>query len=391
MAYFTPYIDSAGLHIPTYTDIRDDLIEQAKSIYGQDIYLENDSMDYQYLSVFALKISDTLQAVQLAYNNRSPSTSIGSALDAVVKINGIYRKMASYSTCSVTLMGTSGTLITDGIVQDASGYNWSLPASVTISNTGSITVTATCQTIGAISAQIGDITKIITPTKGWISVTNNVIASTGQAVEVDSALRSRQAISTENPSQTILDGIFGAISSLESVTRLKLYENDTGEVDADGLPPHSLTAVVEGGKDEDIANAIYVRKTPGAYTNGTTALLINNDRGQTFLIRFYRPAYVIVDTTITLKALAGYTTATTDAIKAAVANYQDSLQIGDDLSISSTWGAALSVIPSLKKPLFSITSLTIGRHGQYQSAADIVTSFNEVTQGDTENIVVNIV
>ena len=65
MAYFTPYIDSAGLHIPRYTDIRDQLIEEAKSIFGSDIYVDIDSADYQFISVCALKTYDALQAALL--------------------------------------------------------------------------------------------------------------------------------------------------------------------------------------------------------------------------------------------------------------------------------------------------------------------------------------
>ena len=72
MAYFKPYIDDSGLHIPSYVDIRDALIDDAKSIYGEDIYLGEDTMDYQYISCIAEKIYDTNCAVQLAYNNRSP-------------------------------------------------------------------------------------------------------------------------------------------------------------------------------------------------------------------------------------------------------------------------------------------------------------------------------
>ena len=93
--YFTPYIDETGLHIPTYNDIRDDMIDGAKTIFGNDIYLENDSADYQLISIFAAKCYDTLQACAIAYNSRSPITAIGSGLDAVVKINGISRKPAT--------------------------------------------------------------------------------------------------------------------------------------------------------------------------------------------------------------------------------------------------------------------------------------------------------
>lgn len=99
MTYFKPYVDSTGLHIPTYNDILEDMIAAMKQIYGDDIYLDNSSHDYQLLSIFALKQSDTLQAMAYAYNARSPETAIGTSLDSVVKLNGIRRKAASQSTC----------------------------------------------------------------------------------------------------------------------------------------------------------------------------------------------------------------------------------------------------------------------------------------------------
>lgn len=61
MSYFEPYTSTrVGLHIPTYQDILTDMIEEMKKIYGQDIYLGNDSADYQFLSILALKISGLL-------------------------------------------------------------------------------------------------------------------------------------------------------------------------------------------------------------------------------------------------------------------------------------------------------------------------------------------
>ena len=46
MSYFEPYIDSSGFHMPTYVDIRDDLINQMKSIFGNDIYIDEDGGIY---------------------------------------------------------------------------------------------------------------------------------------------------------------------------------------------------------------------------------------------------------------------------------------------------------------------------------------------------------
>lgn len=389
MAYFTPYIDTSGLHIPAYTEIRDSLVEDAKTIFGQDIYLEPDSQDYQYISAVALKINDAFLAAQMVYNSRSPSGSIGTTLDSIVKLNGIKRKSATYSTASVTLTGTAGTVITNGIVGDVSGNNWSLPVTVTIGAGGTVQTTATCQIAGAILASAGDINKIVTPTAGWTGVTNT-IATVGAPVESDGQLRSRQAISTARPSRTMLEGTTGGIAEVPGVTRYRLYENDTNVTDSHGLPAHSITAVVEGGANLDIATAIYQRKGIGCYTNGDISVGIVDSSGRTTNIRFYRPAYVDIKVTVSVKALAGYTTQTTADIKENVMDYLNSLDIGESLTLSALWGAALSAMPNLRAPAFSITSLTAGKGAGPQGTTDIPIGFNEVTRGSLANITVNV-
>ena len=57
-SYFAPYIDSNGFHRPTYSQILDNLISNYKSIYGQDVYLGNDSADYQWISIVAYRLND---------------------------------------------------------------------------------------------------------------------------------------------------------------------------------------------------------------------------------------------------------------------------------------------------------------------------------------------
>lgn len=95
MAYFAPFIDASGLHIPSYTDVRDDLIARHRQIYGQDIYLGNDAQDYQQLCAFAEKTYDTMLLLQQVYQSFSPSTAMGARLDQIVAINGIRRKPAT--------------------------------------------------------------------------------------------------------------------------------------------------------------------------------------------------------------------------------------------------------------------------------------------------------
>ena len=75
MSYVAPYIDDTGLHVNTYADILEYLIAGSKSIFGEDIYLETDSSDYQMLSILARSIYEEEQALLSCYLSRSPMTT----------------------------------------------------------------------------------------------------------------------------------------------------------------------------------------------------------------------------------------------------------------------------------------------------------------------------
>jgi len=396
VSYFTPFIDSSGLHLPTYQDILEDMIDLMKSIYGQDIYLGNDAVDYQFLSILALKIADSYQAVQYAYNARSPQTAIGATLDSIVKLNGLERKAAGYSTCEVTLTGTPFTEIKKGSVKDTSGLIWDLPASVVIGSNGTLTTTVTCETAGAKTAGVGNISQINTPTYGWVSVTNNSTAVPGVAEETDAELRERQAISVANPSQSMLAGTRGALIALDNVTRVACYENDTNisKVDADnnpyGLPPHSVTCVVEGGSDTEIAESILYHKGLGCYTNGTTEVEVVDVNDYPNKVRFSRPTYVPVFVSVKVAKYTGYVDGTKAKIQAAVYGYIKSLEIGQTLSYSLLMGVITDCNTNVYKPTFGVSELLIGRTADSKSAVDMAITYNEVAQPVYDNITVEV-
>lgn len=377
MAYIAPYIDDAGLHVPSYIDIRDDLIEKFKQIYGQDIYLDNDSQDYQMISAFALKTYDTMQMLQIIYNNRSPKTAVGTALDSIVKLNGIKRKSASYSTCVLTLTGDIGTTIKNGVAQDNEGVKWNLPETVVFTEVTK-KITAQCEKIGSIEALPGTITKIMTPTKGWISVTNEVAAVTGEPIETNEQLKFRQSESVAIPSQNMLDGTIAGIISVDGVTRLRVYDNDTSVTDENGIPGHSIAVVVEGGLDEEIAKQIYLRKGPGGGTYGDTSVDYVNLDGLTTKIRFFRPIYVPNYISLSIKKNAGYTTETKAMIEAQIKTYIENLNIGNDVTITGVLASFLSLVGNLSAPAFSIQSISIGKSEGSLGNADIAIAFKEV-------------
>ena len=371
-------ITNTGISAPSYSDIYASLQASVKTIYGTDVYIDPDSQDGQLLAIIAKAISDSNSAAISVYNSLSPATSQGVALSNNVKLNGIARLVATSSTVSVLITGVVGTVINNGIVQDINGNNWNLPASVTIPSGGSITVTATAAQIGAIAAGPGDVNKIQTPTLGWQSVSNAASASPGLPVETDAALRQRQTVAVGLPSLTVLDGLLGAVKSLAGVSEAVAYNNDTNATDANGLPAHSISLVVNGGVTADIGSTIFNKKGPGVATYGTTSTTVVDSGGHSNTINFYRPTNVTITVAVTLHPLTtGYTTTIGNNLKQAIVDYINALAIGDDVERTrlylpaQLYGAADSLT-------YNVTSLLIAKSPASPGSADLTLAFNEV-------------
>lgn len=369
-------IDENGIFKPDYADALAYLEAEFRGIYGEDVYIEPDSQDGQMLAIFAAAVDACNAQAVAIYNAFSPSSARGVGLSSVVKINGIKRLVASYSTVDLVITGQAGTTISNGIAQDASGTQWLLPASVTIPSDGDITVTATAKDLGAVLAGANTITQIGTPTRGWQSVNNPVAATPGAPVELDAALRRRQTLSTALPSRTVFEGTIGAVASLTGVARLKGHENDTGTTDANGLPAHSISLVVQGGDATAIAQAIADKKGPGAATYGTTSVDVTDEYGVTRAIKFYRPTPATIKVAISVTAMAGYTTAIESSIKQACVDWVNGLDIGEDVEFAEMYVPAnLNGAP--ERRTYKITGLTIAKNAGSPGTADLAIAFNE--------------
>lgn len=381
-------VTAEGISAPDYQTVLDTITGYFQQIYGSDAYLEPDSKDGQLVALVALAIHDANNTAISVYRSFSPATALGDALTSNVKINGITRRAATNSTVDLLLTGTVGTTITNGSVRDTNGVIWNLPATVVIGTDGTVIATATCSSTGSVAAVAGSVNGINTPTRGWASVTNQQAATVGVAAETDAELRVRQSQSVALASLTPFDAVDGAIANVEGVTRHKLFENDTETTDANGLPPHSISAIVEGGDATEIANTIRSVKGQGVSTYGTTAVIVTDKYGNPYTIRFSRPVDVPIYVSITLKALTGYSSQVGDEIKAAVAAYINSLPIGDSVLLSRVYSPAnLGVVSGGNARYYDIMELLIGRSSDDVAAANVVVAYDESASCSVDNIV----
>ena len=397
MSYFAPYIDATGIHVPEYTDIRDHLLSGYKRIMGtdengEDIYLGEDTQDYQIISVLALAYNDAMAVLVDSYNSRSPDYAYGASLDYILPVNGIKRNLATNSKVQLFITGQAGAVLPANLqAKDQNGYVWRIPASFTIGGDGTISVSAICTTAGAIQADAGTINLINTPTAYWYSVTNPLPATPGQALESDAEARSRRAKSIGLPSRSILDGLTAALRNVAGIGRLKVFENKNSTTDSNGIPAHSICVIAEGGTDEDVASTILLKKAPGPGTYGDQEVMVPDAYGDMKAIHFYRPLTATIYPSITVKALSGWDETMIGAIKSKLASYAESVDIGGVYNISYLWSLAFSASTSVI-PAFSVQSVTAkkGVSGS-SSTGTIDLAFNEAASCVSENVTVTVI
>lgn len=376
-------ITSAGISAPTYDEIKQSLEESYQAIYGVDIYIAPDSQDGQKIALTAKAINDSNNAMRAMYNAFRPGGALGAGLSSASKLIGLKRKVGTFSTAVGNVVGVNGTTITAGVVTDTNGNKWNLPASVTIPGAGFIAVTVTAQRAGALAQPAGSINGIATPTAGWQSFASTSDSVPGQAVESDAALRRRQTTASGLPNLTPLGGMQAALEALTGVTRVRIYENASDSVDANGVPARNIAVVIEGGDVAEIAETIGQKKTPGAGTFGaTTQAYIDPLTGIAYNINFKVLAYQAVSVAITVQTLSGWSSAVAAAIQQSVADYITALGIGVDVQYLRLMAPAY-LSGSADGDTYEITVLQVDG-----GVIDVVVPYNKAATCDPSNVVI---
>ncbi len=356
-----------------------------RAIYGEDIQVNPDDVDGEFLGLLAQAINDVDSLAEVVYNSFNPQSATGLALARLVQLNGIKKIPGVYSYVDLTVTGQQNTFIpANSIAKDAiTGTKWLTQTDVTLDVTGLSVVSARSENRGAIGAVAGDITKMDTPIFGWQTVTNVNPAIEGRNEETDEELRVRRTKSTNTPAQCIVDAVYGALANLPGVRLARVYENFEDTVDANGQAPHSIYCIVEGGVILDIANIIWLKKTAGTTMVGDVLTVIQDSQGLDHTVKFARPTYSDVYITVDVTKHVGYPTDGAAKIKQALVDYGLTLGVGVDVEQPRLY-TPINTVPNHK-----ITAVKIGLAPAPAGTADIVVPFNGLARIATARIVVN--
>ena len=304
------YVDSTGLNLESLTDIVTQLEDGFKAIYGTDINIDANSPDGQMINLFAQAKADLLECIAQVYASFDPDQASGAVLDQRLSINGIKRRGATFTRVNVvvttdrglTLLGkdTSATPFT---ISDGSGTRFVLEETATLT-TGANTLIFAAENAGNVQTLLNTLTNIETITLGVLSV-NNPTSPVTQGVdeETDTEVKIRRKQSISLPALGALNATLAALFAVDGVTDAIVYENTGTTTDANGIPAKSIWAIIDGGTNADIANAIYSKRNAGCGMKGTQLVSINQLNGVPFVVKFDRPVYenLYIALTITSK------------------------------------------------------------------------------------------
>ena len=261
---------------------------------------------------------DGVSTGSIAYN--AVAADIETALESLSNLDSITVTGNFTDDFVVTFTGTDGSQPKE-ILQI--GTNTLTAATVTVTTTvtettsgvyPNVDVAVEADTAGAIQAYAGTLTVIETPVSGLDSVTNQNDIDAGQEIETDAeaVLRRQRSLST---GKATLDAIYRTILEINEVEDAKVYENDTDSVDAGGRPPHSIQAVVLGGVDQDIVDAIGSTKGAGCATYGTEFGSYTSAQGTLKTVYFDRPTEVPIYISVTIQEGDDFPAGGADTIK----------------------------------------------------------------------------
>lgn len=279
-------------------------------------------------------------------------SSAGGGVKLSVTLNGREYSYTPVNTVSVeqavkSLAGqlaSAGSSYSVSASSDTITISTGLSANFSINVSGAIEITQlwsvgdiTAIEAGAKNAVVGDVTNIITAVNGLTAVTNIAAITPGRAAENDADLRTRYPARLYRLGSGTENAISGYLQDkVSGISNVRVYSNRTAAT-VDGLAPHAVRVVVEGGSLDAIGKALLQCVAAGTTTVGSTTVKTLDSNGEEVSFYIDRPERVYIWVSVQVGALptteGQFPSDGLEKIAAAI-NAQESGVIGQDV----VWG-----------------------------------------------------
>ncbi|MCA0980247.1 baseplate J/gp47 family protein [Exiguobacterium aestuarii] len=349
-------LDEKGFKRMTYDEILTELENRAKSQFGQDLNVGRLSVMGILLRVIAWFIGLTWQLAEAVYLSAFISTATGVNIDRLAKLLGITRRQAAPAFGTVTITGLPNKLIEIGTKirgpkEDDPIYQTVADLTLDGAGNGSVGIEALEAGVGS-NVLANTLTELVEPDLDIYTVTNTEPIMNGVNTETDQELRERYEDSLSTGGASTLEALRASLLGVSGVQTVLIEENDT-MTELNSIPPKSFSALVYGGSDQDVAEAIYSVKPAGIRSYGTTEVVVEDSIGGTHTIGFERAEVVPIYVNVTLSTNEFFPVDGMDKVQTNIIKYIggidadetvfNGLGLGDDVIYTRIISAAHAV------------------------------------------------
>lgn len=387
-------VTNQGFKLKRLSDIQEETTLAFQAAFGQGVNLSPESILGQIKGILDERISLIWELAQAVYNSQYPLTASGTSLDSVASITGITRLPATASKVTARIYGEIGTTVPIGFVASVVGstdakFETQSSAIIESGDPAYVEVEMIAQKTGPISAVTGSLTVIETPTNGIESINNLEDATLGRNLEADSELKLRRLELLQRSGVATVEGIRNKLLTITDVVQSIVIENPQLTTDADGRPGKSFEAIVLGGDEQELAQAIFDSKPAGIESFGDISKTVLDSQGISHTVKLSRPTekniYVIVNITPNSDPAEGeiYPIDGDDLIETAILEFVSNFKIGQDVIVSQ-----------LFTPINTITGIHgievfVGLSPSPSQSDNIAISPTEIASFDSARITVN--
>lgn len=351
-------LTNEGLIIKTLNVIREELNDRLRAAFGASIKLDDRAIFGQIVGILSEAAALVWEQAEVVNSSQDPDKAVGAALDALCTLTGTFRPLATYSVVTQTLTGSPTTVVAiDSIVKtESTDVTFQTTEEVTIAalaawvaltvyaignrvtnggnayqctaagtsdaaggptteletitdatvtwtylgtGTGAVDVLARADESGPITASARDLIVPGTSVAGWESAINLLDATPGRDAATDEELRLLREAELASGGNTPIDALRADLLQVEDVLACTIFVNNSDVTDVDGMPPHSVEALVRydgvtptSAFDQSIWDALLANVAAGIQTHGLISGTATDSQGSLHTMKFNRPTNI---------------------------------------------------------------------------------------------------
>ena len=298
----------------------------------------------------------------------------------------VTRKQGTPSSVLIKITGRPTTDIPNDFTISDGSENYVIEAPTRIGENGEVIAKFNNIAINDFVAKANTITQIVTNIDGVERVNNENNATQAIFRETDAELFNRCLYFGSTATNSSFRSILANVAQVKGVNRIAGAENVANQnkiINGVELTPHSICIVVDGGKAQEIAEAIQKSRATGCDMVGDIEIPLYIDK-QKYIYRFYRPKMVAIKVKVTVsQANIGLIRADFEKItKEALANFINNLDIAKTITQPLLSNALIKIVGSD----FNIDDLQFSKKSESLAYSPINLKLNEIATISLDDI-----